>query len=95
MSYVRGRLSQRSAAAFLLACVALVALPARDAGAACNLIPQAQLAFRGALGTAGGPFAAPGDFVDLSVRATLCDGTSAGFTAIPGDHVVTLVFSPS
>jgi hypothetical protein len=39
-------------------------------------------------------FAAPGDFVQLDVRETLCDATSAGFTAVLDDHVVMLVFSP-
>src|SRR5882724_7997636 len=74
--------------------VALVLLTAGHAGAACNLIPQAQILFRGALGSVDRPYAAPGDLVDLDVRSTLCDGTSTGFTAAPGNHVVTLVFEP-
>jgi hypothetical protein len=36
--------------------------------------PQAQPAFRGALGTLDRPYAAPGDFIDVNVRQALCDG---------------------
>src|SRR5262249_20296257 len=40
------------------------------------------------------PFAVPGDFVELDVRQTLCDGASTGFPLTPADYVVTLVFTP-
>src|SRR5712692_6943133 len=64
------------------------------AEASCNLIPQAQQSFRGTLGATDRPFAAPGDMVELSVRPQVCDGSSPGFSALPGNHVVTLVFTP-
>jgi hypothetical protein len=75
---------------------ALAPAPAR---AACNLIPQAQLSFRGTLGSVDRPFAAPGDFVELDVRTTppLCDGASTkpnGFDGVASDYVVTLLFTP-
>ncbi len=63
--------------------------------AGCNLIPQAQPAFRGALGTLDRPYAAPGDFVDVNVRPSLCDGTSPGVGSFPSDQEVTLLFTPS
>ncbi len=64
------------------------------AHAACNLIPQAQPAFRGALGTIDRPFAAPGDYVDVRVRQTLCDVASPGIAGSASQHEVTLLFAP-
>jgi len=81
---------RRLPAALSIAWAAVGALPAGDARAACNLIPQAQTLFRGALGSTDRPFAAPGDFVELDVRQTLCDVASADFGALADDHVVTL-----
>src|SRR5258706_13301363 len=66
----------------------------RSAEAACNVIPSASRTFRGAMGSADRPFAGPGDFVELRVRETVCDGASAGLQATAGAHTVTLVFTP-
>src|SRR5262245_20402133 len=62
--------------------------------AACNLIPSASQTFRSTLGATNKPFAAPGDFVEVSVRPARCDVASAGFGAAASDHVVTVVFTP-
>lgn len=72
----------------------LLVATAPAARAACNLIPQAQPAFRGALGTVDRPFASPGDFVDVRVRTELCDGASPGIDASAAAHEVTLLFAP-
>ena len=77
----------------LAACLLLV-LATTSARAACNLIPQTQPAFRGALGTLDRPYAAPGDFVDVHVRQQLCDETSAGISFDPTQSEVTLLFTP-
>ncbi len=62
--------------------------------AACKLIPQAQPAFRGTLGTLVPPYAVPGDFVDVDVRHTRCDGSSSGTGFAATQHEVTLLFAP-
>ncbi len=74
--------------------LAVVSGAAPRVHAGCNLIPQAQPAFRGALGTLDRPYAAPGDFVDVNVRQALCDGASSGVSFDPAHHEVTLVFNP-
>ena len=76
-----------------LAVFTLPLLDAGDADAACNAIPGTIQAFRAAQGTIDRPFAGPDEFVTLRVD-TLCDDVSPGFTANPGDHVVTVVFNP-
>jgi len=69
-------------------------LAASPAHASCNLIPQAQQTFRGARGAADRPYAAPGDFVELSLRPGVCEPAGAAFSATADDHIVTLVFTP-
>ncbi|MCC6765147.1 MAG: PD40 domain-containing protein [Deltaproteobacteria bacterium] len=80
----------------VLAVVALGAAALRPdaARAGCDLIPQAQPVFRGALGTLDRPYAGPGDFVELHVRPGVCDQASAGLPQSVDDLVVTLVFEP-
>jgi len=65
------------------------------APAGCNLLPQAQPIFRGALGTLDRPFAGPGDFVELHIRPTICDHTSPGLGTDPSNLAVTLLFTPT
>src|SRR5262245_1763886 len=65
------------------------------ADAACNLIPSASSSFRSTLGSTNKPYAAPGDYVEVSVRPGGCDVTSPGLGALASDHVVTVVFTPS
>lgn len=77
-----------------LVAVLAVLATASSARAACNLIPQAQPAFRGALGTVDRPFAAPGDFVDVRVRPEICDASSPGIGTLAIEHEITLVFTP-
>jgi hypothetical protein len=79
--------------AFVAGLAALARPTAAPAG--CNLIPQAQPIFRGALGTLDRPFAGPGDFVELHVRPAICDRTSSGIGTDPSSLVVTLLFTPS
>ena len=74
--------------------VLLASAPERPAHAACNLIPSASTAFRGTLGSADRPFAAPGDFVEIAVPPERCAAASPGFSPVAADHVVTLVFTP-
>lgn len=89
------RVVPRRTPALLIALLATLALLRPDGvQAGCNLIPQAQPIFRGTLGTLDRPFAGPGDFVELHVRPTICDGTSAGLGADPSNLVVTLLFTP-
>src|SRR5438128_701292 len=77
----------------VVVCLALV-LPT-TARPACNLIPQAQPAFRGALGTVDRPYAAPGDFVDVYARQVFCDGTSPGIGLSSSQNEITLLFTPT
>ena len=85
--HARLRSSVGIAFALVLASPALVR-------AACNLIPSATQAFRGTLGATNKPFAAPGDFVEVSVRPGRCDAASPGLGALPADQDVTVVFTP-
>lgn len=73
---------------------ALAVVVAEHADAGCNLIPSAQITFRGAVGSADRPFAGPGDMVELRARAEVCDAASVGFSATPADEVVTFLFTP-
>ncbi|MCC6848671.1 MAG: PD40 domain-containing protein [Deltaproteobacteria bacterium] len=83
----------RTLAVYALVAAALALRPG-DARAGCDLIPQAQPVFRGALGTLDRPYAGPGDFVELHVRPAVCDQASAGLPQSVADLVVTLVFEP-
>lgn len=77
--------------------VALLLIPiphGRSARAACNLIPSAQNTFRSTLGATSRPFAAPGEFVEIAVDTTRCDGASAGLLPTAAEHVVSVVFTP-
>lgn len=58
---------------------------------ACNVIPSATGAFRGALGSPLRPFAAPGESVTLRFRPN-CPAT--GFLPTAQEHNVTVVFTP-
>jgi hypothetical protein len=75
-----------------VALASLTELPA--AHACCNVIPSASTSFRGSLGGADRPFAAPNEFLQLSVDTALCDVASAGFAPTAAEHVVTVVFTP-
>ena len=63
------------------------------AWAACNLIPGTILTFNATRGTTNRPFAAPGEPIEVGLRS--CDATFPGLTAVPADHVVTVVFTPA
>jgi len=73
----------------------LVALVARRGDAACNIIPSAAKSFRSTLGATNRPFAAPGDFVEVSVDPAGCDPASPGLTANPLEQLVTVVYTPA
>ncbi len=88
------RLLQLRALCALALAVGAIALRPAVARAGCDLIPQAQPIFRGALGTLDRPFAGPGDFVEVHVRPPICDQASAGLPASVDDVVVTLLFEP-
>src|SRR6185436_16434308 len=77
-----------------IAALALLGVRVHTADAGCDLIPQSQPIFRGSLGSLDRPFAAPGDFVELHVRQTLCDQASPGLPVSVDDVIVTLVFEP-
>ncbi|MGH7896053.1 MAG: TolB family protein, partial [Candidatus Binatia bacterium] len=59
--------------------------------AACNLIPGTEKTFGGVLGATNRPFAAPGESVELRVRA--CETSRTAFLPTGADHVVTVVFT--
>jgi hypothetical protein len=77
----------RHAALALLA----VLTSATHSQAACNLIPGTEKSFSATLGATNRPYAAPGERLELRLRA--CDA-SPGFLPAGTDHVVTLVFEP-
>ena len=72
--------------------VAAVLACAGDVHAACNLIPGTEKSFSAALGAVNRPYAAPGERLEMKLRA--CDA-STGFLPDGGDHVVTVVFKPT
>src|SRR5690349_4290154 len=81
-----------------LLCALLISvglLHVRRADAACNLIPSAAKTFRSSLGATNRPFAAPGDFVEVSVDPFDCDAASPGLALDPLQEVVTIVYTPA
>src|SRR5258705_11934037 len=68
--------------------LAAIAAP-RGLHAACNIIPSASKAFRSSLGATNRPFAAPGDFVEVTVDPQGCDAASTGFAAVPLHQLLT------
>lgn len=62
-----------------------------DVHASCNLIPGAEPVYRGAIGAADRPFAAPGEPVGLALQT--CDDSAFGTLA--SDQVVTVIFEPA
>ncbi len=74
---------------------ALSVLLAIDVHAACNLIPSASKTFRSTLGAISRPFAAPGEFVEVAVDPTRCDGASEGLLPTAAEHVVSIAFTPA
>jgi hypothetical protein len=72
----------------------LTTAAARQADAACNLIPSASKSFRGTLGDLNRPFAAPGDFVEIGASPARCAAASPGFSAVEDDQIVSVVFEP-
>jgi hypothetical protein len=82
----------------LLLCALLISvglLASRHADAACNLIPSAAKTSRSSLGATNRPFAAPGDFVEVSVDPFDCDAASPGLALDPLLQVVTIVYTPA
>ena len=73
--------------------IGLALLAPRLALAACNLIPGTEKTFGGVLGATNRPFAAPGEAVELRVRA--CEASRTAFLPNGGDHVVTVAFAPA
>lgn len=78
----------------LFAVLAWASLSATMASGSCNLIPQAQQTFRGAVGVADRPYASPGDFVELSLRPGICEPDAAIFEEPASAYLVSLVFLP-
>ena len=69
-----------------------IATSAVEARAACNLIPGTEKTFSAAVGAVNRPYAAPGERLEVKLRA--CDA-SPGFLPGGDDHVVTVVFKPT
>jgi Tol biopolymer transport system component len=88
---MRARFPNPPAVAVPLALL-LVAGAAQVSMAACDLIPQPARALRGARGNVNRPFAGPGDPVVLR-SSEECDQL-AGFDALSGPPLVTIVFKP-
>jgi hypothetical protein len=76
-----------------LAFLALAILVGREAGAACNLIPEPNQTFRSAIGSVSRPFAAPGDPVNVQVRPAPDGCQPAPFDSTQ-HYVVAVVFAP-
>jgi len=76
-----------------LLCITLSLAPA-PSDAACNVIPSAARVFRGVLGSADRPFAAPDDVLELRVRPEICDVESMAFSNDIDDVVVSFIFKP-
>lgn len=83
-----------------LLAVAILALGAPSPVLAeCDVIPGTTNQFRAALGSVDRPYAAPGDFVEITIRPDVCDGASAlrdllAAGPLEGNVRVTLVFEP-
>lgn len=78
---------------WVLAALLLGVAGAGVAHAACNLIPGTIRAYDGALGMTNRPFAAPGEYLEVALRA--CDMASPGLSPAATDHWVTVVFTPT
>ena len=78
-----------------VSCVALwLLLWADRARASCDRSPAQPIPSGGCWGASTGPFAGPGDFVELRLSPT-CDAASPGFDRDPSGNVVTVAFTPS
>ncbi len=84
---------ERARRALLLATASILVL-ATYARSACNIIPSASTTLRSSLGAVNRPFAAPGDFVEVSVDPVNCDPASPGLTVDPLQQLVTIVYAP-
>ena len=84
--------AQVAGSGLIVLLVAAALAYAGDVHAACNLIPGTEKSFSAALGATNRPYAAPGERLELQLRA--CDA-SPGFLPAGADHVVTLVFKPT
>ncbi len=82
----------RIVCAMILAAAALYALP-EHALAACNLIPGVEKVYASHRGAVNRPYAAPGETMELRLRA--CDVDTAGFEATGADHVASFLFKPT
>jgi cysteine-rich repeat protein len=71
------------------------ALAASPASAICDVIPGAAAEFRSALGATNRPYAGPGDFLEVAVRAAVCDDESTGLATLATDNLVTVLFTPT
>lgn len=69
-----------------------VCVYATSVGAVCNVIPLASAPFRGSIGALDRPFAAPGEWVELS--ADVC-GASPGFGEPTTSYFVSVAFTPN
>jgi Tol biopolymer transport system component/subtilisin-like proprotein convertase family protein len=77
---------------FLIVVPIAVASWPQPSRSSCDQIPGTATTFRGALGTVNRPFAGPGDVVEFRLSPS-CDA-SPGFSNLPEDHLVTVVFKP-
>ncbi len=82
-------------AARALAPILLVLALAGDASAICDVIPQVQESYRGALGSLDRPYAMPGDSVQIGLDLAGCDSeASPGFPSGGSSKVLTIVYTP-
>lgn len=85
----RSRNAVRPAIAMAIAMI--VAFAPERPRAACNLIPGTAKSFAGFTGAATRPFSAPGEAVEIELRA--CDPEPTAFQAPAGDFLVTALFT--
>jgi len=92
--------SRLAAAAAALFAVAVTCGLLQQAGAQCDVIPGVPSEFRADRGTVIGPYASPGDWVEVALdvgctaEAFSQDPVANGFLPAAEDHLVTVVFKP-
>lgn len=76
-----------------VAAICCLGFTAQVGHAVCNLIPGTTQTFRGTLASTDRPFASPGDIVTLRLSPA-CDAVSPGFSPLPADQIVSVIFTP-
>src|SRR5262245_16821059 len=92
MRFVMGSTRWRAVTVATCCWVASLGVGGDQAEAACNLIPQTEKTFDGALGALNRPFAAPSEPVQVQLRP--CDTASPGLPLSISNYLVTVIYTP-